>query len=72
MIWSSTYKREQRQGNLGPDHYKAKGVIYLSEEARYDFLLELPEKEDIGQVNEAMEAIEQENPELKDVLPKQY
>ncbi|MDZ7718032.1 MAG: type I restriction-modification system subunit M N-terminal domain-containing protein [Balneolaceae bacterium] len=39
--------------------------------ARYDYLLELPEKEDIGQkINEAMEAIEKENPELKDVLPQ--
>jgi type I restriction enzyme M protein len=58
---------------IGPDHYKAKGAIYLPEEARYDYLLELPEQQDIGQkVNEAMEAIEKENPELKDVLPKQY
>jgi type I restriction enzyme M protein len=58
---------------IGPDHYKAKGAIYLPEEARYNYLLELPEQQDIGQkVNEAMEAIEKENPELKDVLPKQY
>jgi len=58
---------------IGPDHYKAKGAIYLPEQARYNYLLELPEQEDIGQkVNEAMEAIEKENPELKDVLPKQY
>lgn len=48
-------------------------MIYLPEEARYDYLLALPEQEDIGQkVNEAMEAIERDNPELKDVLPRQY
>jgi len=58
---------------IGPEHYKAEGVLYLPEEARYDNLLKLPESEDIGQkVNEAMEAIERENPELSDVLPKEY
>jgi len=58
---------------IGPDDYKAEGVLYLPEEARYDYLLTLPESEDIGQkVNEAMEAIEKENPELADVLPKEY
>ena len=58
---------------IGPADYKAEGVLYLPEQARYDYLLELPESEDIGQkVNEAMEAIEEENPELADVLPKDY
>ncbi len=58
---------------IGPDDYKAEGVLYLPEKARYDFLLQLPENEDIGKkVNEAMEAIENVNPELADVLPKEY
>ncbi|MFH5832766.1 N-6 DNA methylase [Halalkalibaculum sp. DA3122] len=58
---------------IGPADYKAEGVLYLPEQARYNYLLQLPESEDIGQkVNEAMEAIEEENPELADVLPKDY
>ncbi|MAL18516.1 MAG: hypothetical protein CL670_12530 [Balneola sp.] len=58
---------------IGPDDYKAEGVMYLPEEAWYDQLLEMPESEDIGKaINDAMEAIERENPELADVLPKRY
>jgi len=65
--------RSSGRRTIGPDDYKAEGVMYLPEEARYNYLLELPESEDIGQkVNEAMEAIEKENPELADVLPKEY
>jgi len=66
-------KETSSRVTIGPDHYKAEGVLYLPEEARYPELLQLPENEDIGQkVNEAMEAIERENPELADVLPKEY
>lgn len=58
---------------IGPDDYKAEGVMYLPEEAWYDNLLEMPESEDIGKaINTAMEAIEKANPELADTLPKQY
>ncbi len=58
---------------IGRDDYKARGVLYLPEEAQYETLLQLPESEDIGKkVNEAMEAIERENTELADVLPKEY
>lgn len=59
--------------SIGPDDYKAEGVLFLPEEAWYESLLSLPENEDIGQaVNDAMTAIEETNPELKDVLPKTY
>jgi len=53
--------------------YFAKGVLYLPEAARFSYLLHLPEGKDIGkEINEAMGLIEQENPELKGVLPKSY
>lgn len=53
--------------------YKAEGVLYLPEKAQSDYLLQLPETKDIGhKVNEAMKAIEEENPEPADVLPKNY
>lgn len=65
-------KRRRRRAP-GRDDYLAKGVLYLPEEARYQTLLEMPEGANVGKaVNDAMKAIEAENPELKDVLPKTY
>jgi len=53
--------------------YQAKGVLYLPENARFSYLLNLPEGENIGKaINDAMKAIETENEDLKDVLPKTY
>ena len=53
--------------------FQAKGVLYLPKIARYSYLLNLPESENIGKaVNDAMEAIEAENPELTDILPRNY
>lgn len=58
---------------IGKADYQARGVMYLPEQARYSYLLKLPEGENIGKaVNEAMKAIEAENEDLKDVLPKTY
>lgn len=51
----------------------AEGAIYLPEESRYNTLLKLPEGSNVGQaINEAMKAIEQENEDLKGILPKSY
>lgn len=56
-----------------PAAYHADGVLYLAPEARFDFLLTLPEASDIGaRVNAAMRAIEASNPQLAGVLPKTY
>ena len=45
--------------------------FYLPPEARYDYLLNLPEKVDIARaLKRAMELIEQYKPELKDTLPQ--
>lgn len=45
--------------------------FYLPPEAEYDYLLNLPEKEDIARaIRVAMEKIELYKPELKDSLPK--
>ena len=47
--------------------------LHLPEAARFSTLLDLPERADIGKaINDAMKAIEAENEELKDVLPKTY
>lgn len=56
-----------------PGAYHAEGILYLSPEARFDYLLTLPEGEDIGRkVNDAMREVEKHNPQLAGVLPKTY
>ena len=58
---------------VGPDDYIASGVLYIPTEARFARLLNLPEGANIGQeINDAMRAIEDQNPDLKDILPKTY
>jgi type I restriction enzyme M protein len=53
--------------------YQAQGVLFIPDKARFGNLLTLPEGTDIGKaINEAMKAIEAENEDLKDVLPKTY
>lgn len=45
--------------------------FYLPDHARYDYLLKLPEKEDIAKsIKKAMKAIEEHKPELQGVLPQ--
>lgn len=57
----------------GKADYQARGVMFLPDEARYSYLLNLPEGRNIGKaVNDAMKAIESENEELKGVLPQTY
>ncbi len=58
---------------IGPTDYQALGVMYLPEPARYSRLMQLPESADIGSaLNDAMRAIEAENPDLAGVLPTNF
>ncbi|MES9520640.1 type I restriction-modification system subunit M [Streptomyces capoamus] len=58
---------------IGPTDYHARGVLYLTDEARFDHLSNLPESADAGKaVDEAMAAIEDANPDLRGVLPRVY
>jgi type I restriction enzyme M protein len=64
-----------RRGNRAEDPaaYHADNVLYLEQEARFDYLLNLPESVNIGaKVNSAMRLIEQNNSQLAGVLPKTY
>ena len=55
------------------DEYKAENVFFVPEEARWSFLLTRAKQPDIGKVvDAAMDAIEKENPSLRDVLPKVF
>ena len=58
---------------VGKTDYQAQGVLYLPESAGFSTLVNLPEGADMGKaINDAMRAIEDENEDLKDVLPKTY
>lgn len=53
--------------------YQAEGALYLPDNARFSYLLDLAEGNDLGKaVNEAMASVEAENEELKGVLPRSY
>ena len=56
-----------------PTAYHAANVLYLSPKARFEYLLTLPERSDIGgEINTAMREIEKHNPQLAGVLPKTF
>ena len=58
---------------IEPADIKWKWWVYLPENAKYDYLLNLPESENIGEkLNQAMEEIEKYNERLKWILPKNY
>ena len=55
------------------DEYKAKNVFFVPPAARWSYLRDNARHPDIGSLlDKAMDAIEKENPSLKDVLPKVY
>jgi hypothetical protein len=55
-------RRRRQRDPLSPDRYKAAGVLYIPEEARYQRLVEVPEGENVGRrINDAMKAIEEQN-----------
>lgn len=55
------------------DEYKAENVFFVPQVARWKHLLSNAKQPDIGKVvDDAMDAIEKENPSLKGVLPKVY
>ena len=68
--------RPMRNGRVAPVEaadFKSKSAIYLPEEARYDYLLNLPDNVNKGKaINHAVELIEEQSEQLKGVLPKNY
>lgn len=62
-----------RRRRPGPEDYQARGVLYLADGARLSTIAHVPEGTDIGELlNEAMKAVEGDNPELAGVLPRVY
>ncbi len=56
-----------------PDEYRAQSIFWVPPEARWQYLKNQTRQPTIGRlVDDAMTAIERDNPVLKDVLPKDY
>lgn len=56
-----------------PDEYRAEHVFWVPPEARWVRLRDAAKTPEIGQlIDEAMDAVERENPSLKGVLPKDF
>jgi type I restriction enzyme M protein len=56
-----------------PMDYQAEGVLYLPNTARFSHLLTLTEGNNLGKaIATAMSLVEEQNPELKSVLPRGY
>jgi type I restriction-modification system DNA methylase subunit len=68
LLGKSTSRRE-----IGKADYQAKRILYLPPQSRFANLLVLKEGDNLGKaINDAMAAIEDENPSLKGVLPRTY
>ena len=68
-------KLEQDEGAdpEDPDEYRAQSIFWVPPEARWEYLKNHTRQPTIGRlVDDAMTAIERDNPVLKDVLPKDY
>jgi len=73
MASASIEAKGSARRKIGPSDYHAQRVMYLTEAARFEHLLNLPEGADLGKaVNNAMREIEEHNPDLAGVLPKTY
>jgi type I restriction enzyme M protein len=65
--------REPSADPEDPDEYRADNIFWVPPEARWVRLQENARQPTIGQiVDEAMEAVERDNPSLRGVLPKDY
>ena len=55
------------------DEYEAEGVFFVPQDARWGVIREASRKPEIGMViDNALQAIEKENPKLKGILPSNY
>ena len=66
-------ERDQGADPEDPDEYRAQSIFWVPPEARWPVLQAQARQPTIGRlVDDAMTAIERDNPALKDVLPKEY
>ena len=66
-------ERDQGADPEDPDEYRAQSIFWVPPEARWRHLRNQARQPTIGRlVDDAMTAIERDNPALRDVLPKDY
>ena len=66
-------ERAQGADPEDPDEYRAKNIFWVPKDARWSQLKANAVQPTIGKlVDDAMEAVERDNPSLKGVLPKDY
>ena len=66
-------ERDQGADPENPDEYRAESIFWVPPEARWQHLRNQARQPTIGRlVDDAMTAVERDNPALKDVLPKEY
>jgi len=74
--FSELYNKLDAEDYANPeerDEYIAENIFWVPKEARWLFLQNNAKQPTIGQLlDEAMDAIEKENPSLKGILPKEY
>ena len=65
--------RDQGADPEDPDEYRAQSIFWVPSEARWQHLRDQARQPSIGRlVDDAMTAVERDNPALRDVLPKEY
>ena len=66
-------ERDQGADPEDPDEYRAQSIFWVPPEARWQHLRNQARQPTIGRlVDDAMTAVERDNPALRDVLPKEY
>ena len=66
-------ERDQGADPEDPDEYRAQSIFWVPPEARWQHLKNQARQPAIGRlVDDAMTAVERDNPALRDVLPKEY
>ena len=66
-------ERDQGADPEDPDEYRAQSIFWVPPEARWRHLQDQARQPAIGRlVDDAMIAVERDNPALRDVLPKEY
>ncbi|MDE8674464.1 type I restriction-modification system subunit M [Priestia aryabhattai] len=72
-IESSLPSRGGRKREVTKEDFIRVNALYLPKKAQFEYLINLPEGEDIGKaISEAMKLIEDEYPNLAGALPKEY
>lgn len=80
--YNETLKKIEREIVINPrtgrkeitkEHFIGSAALYLQNESKYEYLANLPESKDINEaVNNAMNLIEKDHPDLSGILPKNY